>query len=384
MDTSYIKRLAKESISCLKPYAPPPEPNSLCNSIKLDANESLIGPSPRVMRHVQEAITDIKYYPDANGQHLKSRLAEKYHVMPSQITLGNGSNDVLDAIARVFSGPGDENLYSQYSFAVYPIVSLSTGANPIMVPSLRWGNDLAKILDTINTKTKIIFLANPNNPTGTWFDSTQFDQFIQAVPQRIIIVLDEAYFEYSNNMDLPNGLDYLKKYSNLIVTRTFSKAYGLAALRIGYAISHPDAADLLNRVRQPFNVNRLGLIAAHTALDDLNHLDKTIELTKRGMQQWLDGLDEIGMSYIPSRGNFLCINVGNGFAVTKTLADHNIMVSPLINYGMPEYIRVSIGTERENRSVLSMLAKLCADPCQQSQNFVNGRLFRPANPLLVG
>jgi histidinol-phosphate aminotransferase len=359
MDTIYINSLAKEGIASLKPYAPPPEPNRLCNTIKLDANESLTGPSPRVMQHVQAGITDLKYYPDANGQQLKSRLAEKYNVKTSQITLGNGSNDVLDAVARVFSGPGDQNIYSQYSFAVYPIVSLSTGATPVMVPSNRWGNDLQKILEAINAKTKIIFLANPNNPTGTWFDSAEFDQFIQAVPQRVIIVLDEAYFEYSNNMDLPNGLDYLDKYSNLIVTRTFSKAYGLAALRIGYAISHPDVAGLLNRVRQPFNVNRLGLIAAHVALDQVDHLDKTVELTKQGMRQWLDGLARIGLSYIPSRGNFLCVNVGDGVATAKTLAEHNIMVCPLANYSMPEFIRVSIGTEGENRTVLDILATLC-------------------------
>jgi len=366
MDTINIESLAKESITSLKPYAPPPEPNNLCNTIKLDANESLTGPSPRVMKHVQAGITDLKHYPDANGQQLKSRLAEKYNVNTSQITLGNGSNDVLDAVARVFSGPGDQNIYSQYSFAVYPIVSLSTGATPVMVPSNRWGNDLQKILGAINAKTKIIFLANPNNPTGTWFDSTEFDQFIRAVPQRVIIVLDEAYFEYSNNIDLPNGLDYLDKYSNLIVTRTFSKAYGLAALRIGYAISHPDVAGLLNRVRQPFNVNRLGLIAAHVALDQVDHLDKTVELTRQGMRQWLDGLARIGLSYIPSRGNFICVNVGDGVAAAKTLAEHNIMVCPLANYSMPEFIRVSIGTEGENRAVLDILATLCPSSLLES------------------
>lgn len=349
-------RLARANVATLIPYTPVAEPMHLSRTIKLDANESMIGPSPTVATQLEKNTRRLKYYPDANGQQLKSTLADVYDVSPSQITLGNGSNDVLDTIARVFSGPGDQTLFSQYGFAVYPIVSQSAGASPVMVPSHHWGHDLEKILNAITVKTKIVYLANPNNPTGTWFETVALEDFLARVPQNVIVVLDEAYIEYTNGGELPDGLDYLEKYPNLIVTRTFSKAYGLAALRIGYAISHSEIADLLNRVRQPFNVNRFGLIAANAAIGDIAHLEKTVWLTRAGMQQWLIGLHELELSYIPSQGNFLCVNVGDGLAAARSLARRNIFVCPLTNYGMSEFIRITIGTEEENRAVLKALA----------------------------
>ncbi|NQZ07706.1 MAG: histidinol-phosphate transaminase [Algicola sp.] len=326
--------------------------------IKLDANESLLGPSSMVAQRIKQTIDETNYYPDAGALDLKDALASHLDVAPEQLTLGNGSNDILDIIARVFAGPGDDVVFSQYGFIVYRMASEAVNANPVMVPAKAWGNDLDGMLAAITDKTKIIFLANPNNPTGTWCEKPALEAFLSKVPEHIIVVLDEAYTEYSTDGVLPNGLNYLRDHANLIVTRTFSKAYGLAALRVGFAAASAELTNLLNRVRQPFNVNRLALTGAVAALEDQAHLAETVELTAKGMAQWIEGVNELGLGYIPSRGNFICVDVGDALLVTGALAEQNIFVCPLANYGMPAYVRITIGCKEDNAKVLKALKGL--------------------------
>ena len=353
-----FENITNPGVLKLRVFQAPPEVDNLSSLIKLDANESMLGPSQLVREEIKAAIINTNFYPDAGAHSLKNSLSKHLQVLPEQLTLGNGSNDVLDIIGRTFAGPGDEIIFSQYGFIVYHIVSQAVNATPVTVPASNWGNDLKAMLEAVTDKTKIIFLANPNNPTGTWFERPALESFLAATPEHVIVVLDEAYVEYSTDSNIPDGLNYLPRYPNLIVTRTFSKAYGLAALRVGYAIASKQITNLINRLRQPFNVNRFALTAAQAALEDQPHLQRTVILTEQGMAQWVDGLNELGLEYIPSKGNFICINVADAVGVSQLLAKDNIFVSPLANYGMPAYIRISIGTFEQNKLVLLALKKI--------------------------
>ncbi len=359
--------LAVPGVRTLTPYQPGKPTEDLqreygiTDVIKLASNENPMGPSPQALLAIKKELHELARYPDGNGFKLKQALASRYELNIDQFTLGNGSNDLLDVIARTFASVGDEILFSQHAFAVYPLVTQAIGARAVVTPALNWGHDLVAMVKAITGKTQVIFLANPNNPTGTWFTKSQLESFLSRVPQRVMVVLDEAYFEYAcpNEAEYPDGLTLLGQYPNLIITRTFSKAYGLAGLRVGYAATHPDIANLLNRVRQPFNVNSLALCGATAALSDQDHIRTSVELNNKGMQQYGDGFSCLGLEYIPSLGNFISVNVGdNALGVYDSLLRAGVIVRPVENYAMPGFLRISIGTEAENARAISALQQI--------------------------
>ncbi|NQZ54548.1 MAG: histidinol-phosphate transaminase [Piscirickettsiaceae bacterium] len=353
--------LVLECVAKLQPYVPGKPIEELerelgiNNIVKLASNENPLGPSEKVLATISNAAKEVTRYPDGNGFALKAALAGKYHIELDQITLGNGSNDVLELIARAFVSPDEEVMFSQYAFAVYPIVTQAIGAQAVIVPAADYGHDLNAMASLISDKTKLIFIANPNNPTGTYLGADQLEAFIDQVPQNTLVVLDEAYVEYGDQ-DV-DSISWLAKYPNLIITRTFSKAYGLAGLRVGYALSNSEIADLLNRIRQPFNVNSLALATATVALSDDDYLVQTKQLNDAGMQQLIVGFDELGLSYIPSKGNFVTVDVKrNGDQVFQALLQQGVIVRPVSNYGLPHHLRVSIGLESENTRFLEALS----------------------------
>jgi histidinol-phosphate aminotransferase len=365
--------LALPAIQALSPYQPG-KPISelerelgLSEIVKLASNENPLGPSPTVLRAIEQALPDISLYPDGNGFALKKALSQQLQVDSACITLGNGSNDVLDLVARVFLGPGRESIFSAYAFAVYPIATQAVGAKAQIAASQAtdsdqpYGHDLNAMRALVNEQTSVIFIANPNNPTGTWVKNDALEAFLASVPNNVMVVLDEAYGEYISEADYPNAVAWLDQYPNLIITRTFSKAYGLAGLRIGYAISHPDVSDLLNRVRHPFNTNSLALVAAEAALNDQDYLDQSRQLNDQGMAQLTAAFQNIGLSWIPSVGNFVCVDVGDGRKVFDALLRQGVIVRPVEAYQLPQYIRVSIGTEPENQTFIRALKRVLAD-----------------------
>jgi len=358
--------LATSGVQGLQPYQPGKPIEELereygiKNVIKLASNENPLGPSPLVLEAIQTHLKEISRYPDGNGFLLKHALAHKHSLKPNMITLGNGSNDVLELIARAFVTSEHSVIFSQHAFAVYPLVTQAIGAKAIKIPAHNWGHDLTAMQAAIRDDTRLIFIANPNNPTGTWVDKTILKAFLEAVPKQVLVVVDEAYFEYaSENTAYPDSLTWLATYPNLIVCRTFSKAYGLAGLRIGYAVSHPDVANLLNRVRQPFNVNSMALVAAETALTDHEYLNKSIALNRVGMQQITQAFAKMQLDFIPSLGNFISVNVGDGGKIYELLLHQGIITRPIGGgYEMPQHLRISIGTTAENIAFIEALEKV--------------------------
>jgi histidinol-phosphate aminotransferase len=327
--------------------------------VKLASNENPLGPSKKVLAAIEHASADITRYPDSNAFELKRALSERLAIRPEQLTLGNGSNDVLDLIARVFLGPGKSAVFSQHAFIVYPIAVQACGARAIVTLAKNWGHDLDAMATAVEEDTRLIFIANPNNPTGTSVSEGELVGFLDKVPERVLVVLDEAYIEYAEADSFPDGVALLKRYSNLIVTRTFSKAWGLAALRVGYSVASPEISDLLNRVRAPFNVNALGLAAAQAVLSDEAYLEAGRETNRQGMQQLVAGLSSQGLSYIPSSGNFLAVKMPlDAMLVYQQLLESGVIVRPVAVYGMPDYLRVSIGLAEENQTFLNALAKV--------------------------
>lgn len=354
--------LALDCVTKLQPYVPGKPIEELerelgiTNIVKLASNENPLGPSDKVLSAIAEASKEITRYPDGNGFTLKSALAEKYQLSIEQITLGNGSNDVLELIARAFVSPDEEVMFSQYAFAVYPLVTQAIAAKAVIAAARDYGHDLHAMSTLISDKTKLIFIANPNNPTGTHLPADELEAFIAQVSDKTLIVLDEAYVEYGDQDT--NSISLLAKYPNLIITRTFSKAYGLAGLRVGYALSDPKIADILNRIRQPFNVNSLALVAATVALSDDAYIEKTKHHNDAGMKQLTAGFDTLGLSTIPSKGNFITVDVKrSGEEVFADLLRLGVIVRPVSNYGLPKHIRVSIGLESENQRLLDALGQ---------------------------
>ena len=364
--------LAAPGLKGLHPYQPGKPVEELqreygiSNIIKLASNENPLGPSPLALDAIKQAFDELARYPDGNGFLLKQALSNKLNVSLPQITLGNGSNDILELIARAFATSDNEIIFSQHAFAVYPLVTQAINAKAVVTAAKNWGHDLEAMANAITDKTRLIFVANPNNPTGTWLGRDELKYFIKGLPGHVIVVVDEAYFEYAIDPrmqadDYPDALQWLSEFPNLIVTRTFSKAYGLAALRVGYSVSHPDIADLLNRVRQPFNVNHLAIVAASAAMDDSQHLNKAIQVNATGMQQLADGFDALGLDYIPSVGNFVSVDVGkDGASVYDALLHEGVIVRPVANYQMPQYLRITVGLAQENERFLQALQKVLA------------------------
>jgi histidinol-phosphate aminotransferase len=357
--------LTSAGIAELKPYVPGKpiceleRELGISGSVKLASNENPLGASPRVAEACARALTEVSRYPDGGGYELRQALAERHGVDPAGITLGNGSNDVLDMIARVFLAPGRESLFSQYAFAVYPLSSQSVGAELVVAPANDFGHDLQAMAERITERTRVIWIANPNNPTGTWLPRDDLKTFIGDAPNDVIVVVDEAYTEYVEPAEYPDASRWLDEYPNLIVTRTFSKAYGLASLRVGYGLSHPDIADLLNRVRQPFNVNSLAQTAALAALSDEAFIQRTVRINRQGMAQLVEGFERLGLGYIPSVGNFIALDLGRpADEVDRALLLEGCISRPVGGYGLPNHLRVSIGLPEENARFLTALQKV--------------------------
>ena len=312
------------------------------------------------MQAAREALEDAARYPDGNGFELKQALARHYGVEMSQIVLGNGSNDVLELAARSFLTPGLEAIYSQHAFAVYPLATQAVGATGIEVPARDFGHDLGAMLRAVTPRTRLIFIANPNNPTGTLIPGAELHSFLRELPSRVIVVLDEAYNEYLPAELKVDSAEWLREFPNLIITRTFSKIYGLAGLRVGCAFAHTGVADLMNRVRQPFNVNSISLAAATAGLDDREFVRRGFELNQIGLRRFAEGFEQLGLSYIPSFGNFVSVRVGDAGGVFQRLLERGGIVRPVASYGMPEYLRVSTGLEAENERFLEALRQSLA------------------------
>lgn len=363
--------LATPGVQALQPYQPGKPIEELereygiRDAVKLASNENPLGPGPAALDAIRGQLPELARYPDGNGFALKAALAEKHGIEPERITLGNGSNDILELLARAFVTPEHEIVFSAHAFAVYPIVTRAVGARAVITPARDWGHDLDAMLGAVTDRTRLVFIANPNNPTGTWLGKAALERFLRQVPERVLVVLDEAYFEYASDpamgaADYPDGTQWRDAFANLVVTRTFSKAYGLAGLRIGYGVSHPRVAEVLNRVRQPFNVNSLALVAAEAALGDADHLAHGVASNAAGLRFLVNAFEELGLGYIPSVANFVCVRVGDGARVYEDLLREGVIVRPVANYGMPEYLRVTVGTAEENRRFIDALRVVLA------------------------
>ena len=289
---------------------------------------------------------------------LKEAISRKFGVAPERLVLGNGSNDVLELAARIVLQPGTEAVYSRYAFAVYPLVTQALGARPVQVPARDYGHDLEAMLAAITPRTRVVFLANPNNPTGTFVSGEALAAFLERVPEDVLVVLDEAYGEYLDPAERYDALSWVDRFSNLLVCRTFSKIYGLASLRVGYGVARPELVDVMNRIRQPFNVNSFALTAAAAALEDEAFVARSAELNRRGLQQLYEGFARLGLQWVPSRGNFVMVHVGDAAAVNEALLDRGVIVRPIAGYGLPEWLRVTVGLPEENARFLEALADI--------------------------
>jgi len=365
--TINFKSLCNEYVQGVNPYIPGKPISELQRELgltrisKLASNENPLGCSPIAVEAMQKAALDIARYPDGNSYQLRDALAEFWKVRSNQILLGNGSNEVLELIARTFAGLGDEIIFSQYAFAVYEISTQLVGATPIKVPAKGFAHDLEAMASAITDNTKIIYIANPNNPTGTVFDQSVWNEFIAKVPKNVLVVVDEAYIEYAQAKmvnDYPDVMQDLESYPNILITRTFSKAYGLAGLRIGALIAQSEVIDLIQRVREPFNVNAMAQAGALAALQDQAFIKQSIVLNNQGMQQIEDFLNEKGINFIESYGNFITARFKNASQLNQELLKEGVIVRPQAGYGMTDYLRISIGSETENQHFIEALTKL--------------------------
>jgi len=359
---------APEYIRSIQPYQPGKPISELARELGLDettvvklaSNENPLGTSPFALEAMISALHQIALYPDGSGYELKAALSKRYDVDPDQIILGNGSNDVLDLAARVFLKPGAAAIYSQHAFAVYPLVVQMIGANGIAVPARDYGHDLPAMLDAITPETRIVFIASPNNPTGTLSTEEELYCFMERASRDVLVVMDEAYYEYLPEANKPDSIKWLKQFPNLLITRTFSKVYGLAGARIGFGLAHPDVANLMNRVRQPFNVSSIGLVGALAGLYDAEFVQRSYALNRAGMLQLTDGFRRMGIEYIPSYGNFISFRVKgdatNTPKVYQSLLRQGVIVRPLGIYEMPHHLRVTVGLESQNKRFLESLA----------------------------
>jgi histidinol-phosphate aminotransferase len=359
-----LARLAPEHVRSIAPYIPGKPIEELARELSLDpativklaSNENPRGPGPRVRAAIAQAVGEIDRYPDGNGFALKSALARRYGVGLDQIVLGNGSNDVLELVSLAFIQPGDEAVYAQHAFAVYPLATQARGGRGVEVLARDYGHDLAAMRAAITERTRVVFIANPNNPTGTWLPPQDVAAFVASAPRSVIVVIDEAYNEYLEDAQRVDTVRWIERHPNLVVSRTFSKAYGLAALRVGYGIMDATVADLLNRVRQPFNVNALAQAAALAALDDVEYVEESRDLNRAGLAQLTAGFAVLGIPYVRSHANFVLARVGDATRINASLLRQGVIVRPVGNYGLPEWLRVTVGLPAENTRFLTALA----------------------------
>jgi len=365
--TCDLINLATTGVAGLHPYQPGKPVEELerelgiSNIIKLASNENPLGLGVKAQQALSST-SDLSRYPDGNAHDLKMALAGRHGVNTDQITIGNGSNEILELITRAITGSQHEVIFSEHAFAVYPLVTQAVGAKAVVVPAKNWGHDLSAMQAATNENSRVMFIANPNNPTGTWVDIQSLRTLLESCPEQMVVVVDEAYFEYVDEDDYPNCIQWVNEFPNLLVTRTFSKAFGLAGLRIGYGVSHRDIADLMNRVRQPFNVNSLALSAASAALGDMDHLQQSISLNQAGMKQLTTAFDNMNLQYIPSVGNFICVDLQttgqSGIEIYKQLLHQGVIVRPIDNYGLPNHLRITIGLKQENEIFIQALESI--------------------------
>jgi histidinol-phosphate aminotransferase len=323
--------------------------------VKLASNENPGGFSARAREAIERQLQDLARYPDGNGFELKAALAARCAVGQEQIVLGNGSNDVLELAARAFLHTGTSAVMSQHAFVVYHLATQVAGAAGIEVAARDFGHDLPAMAAAVRADTRIVWIANPNNPTGTFVPAPEVEAFMQRVPARVMVILDQAYDEYLPDTLRADTVRWLARFPNLVLTRTFSKAYGLAGLRVGFALAHPEVAELMNRVRQPFNVSTVAQAAALAAMDDAQFVSRSVELNRSGMKQVTHGLKMLGRAYIPSFGNFVSFHAGAAGQVYQRLLRQGVIVRPIGAYGLPEHLRVTIGLPAENERFLSAL-----------------------------
>jgi histidinol-phosphate aminotransferase len=366
-----FRKLAAPAVVGLTPYVPGKPLSELereygiADSVKLASNENPLGPSAKALAAATAALGAVRLYPDGNGHELRQALARHHAVAPERITLGDGSNDVLVMLAEAFLSPNAEAVFSEYCFALYPLIVQAAGAAARVARALArdaaapLGHDLDALRAQVNERTRLVFLANPNNPTGTWVGAAPLRRFIASLPETTLVVVDEAYYEYSRAVDCPDTAQWLDEFPNLVVTRTFSKAYGLAGLRVGYGLSHPGIADLLNRVRQPFNVSGVGLAAAAAALADRAHVDAVVALNRAGIERLTAACRALGADCFPSAANFLLIDVGRPAGpVYESLLRAGVIVRPMGGYGLPTCLRISTGTAAQNERFVNALTQV--------------------------
>jgi len=325
--------------------------------IKLASNENPLGPSPAALTAMQKALTNLHLYPDGNAFYLKQKLAEKLGVAPTDLVLGNGSNEIIEFVGHAYFAPGVEVVVSQFCFAIYPLTAKLMGANVITVPAKQHGHDLTAMLRAITPQTRVVFVANPNNPTGTLATREEVIHFVNEIPDEVLLVMDEAYIEFLDDAVDLVSLIRLGARQNLLLMRTFSKIFGLAGLRLGYGIGHPDLIAALEKIRQPFNINSIAQAGALAALEDTEHISKTRANNAQGLDFFQRAFRELKLEYIPSAANFILVRVGDGQKVFETMQKHGIITRPMGGYQLAEWIRISIGTAKENERCLGALKK---------------------------
>ncbi|HSN20301.1 MAG TPA: histidinol-phosphate transaminase [Usitatibacter sp.] len=364
----HMKELAPANVRAIAPYVPGKPISETARELGLDestilkmaSNESPLGPSPRALAAIRGALEELHYYPDGSGFELKAVLSRKLGVAADNLVLGNGSNDVLELVARAFLTRDDAAVYSQHGFVVYPLAIQAIGARAIEVPARDYGTDLEAMARAVTADTRIVFLANPNNPTGTFNAWEDVRRFVERIPPRVLVVIDEAYGEY-----LPDALksptaQWVARFPNLVISRTLSKAYGLAGLRVGFGVADPEVAEVMNRVRQPFNVNHLAMVAACAALDDDEFIARARAVNAAGLKQLEAGLRRLGLEFIPSHGNFITVRVGDAARIYQSLLRQGVIVRPIAGYGMPEHLRVTVGLAEHNERFLKALERALA------------------------
>ncbi len=357
-----IGKYVPEWILSLVPYQPGKPIEELereygiTDSIKIASNENPLGPSPKAVAAITAVLPVLNLYPDGDAFSLKKRLAEKLGLDRSCLIIGNGSNELIEMIVRTFVRVGESIVVGAHAFAIYHLVNTAAGGRTITVPHTEFRFDLAAMAEAVTADTRIIFLDNPNNPTGTMYTRDEWEVFLQRVPAEVMIVVDEAYFEFVDDPDYPNSLNYHAADRLIVTLRTFSKICGLAGLRVGYGIASPQVIDALNRIRQPFNVNSLAQVGALAALDDEAHTRRTQDNNARGLAYLRTELDRLGLEYAPSRANFLLVNIGVG--VADKLLPAGVIVRPMEGYGYPGYARVSVGTPHENERFIGALERI--------------------------
>ncbi|NPA15147.1 MAG: histidinol-phosphate transaminase [Deferribacteres bacterium] len=353
-----------EHIKKLVPYNPGKPIEELerekgIKAIKLASNENPLGPSPKAVEAIRRAAEKVHRYPEGGCYYLRKKLSAFLGVGEENLVFGNGSNEIIEILMRTFLAPGDEVVYAWPAFVVYKLISQAMGLSAREIPLKDMRHDLEAMADAVTDRTKMVFVANPNNPTGTAVYTDEVERFLERIPDDVIVVFDEAYYEFADQKRFPQLKDRaVEGYKNLVLMRTFSKAYGLAGLRMGYCITSPEIADYMNRVRQPFNVNLLAQEAAIAALEDQEHVKKTVELANEGKAYFYSEFEKMGLEYVPSETNFVLVKVGDGRRVFEGLLDRGVIVRSMEGYSLPEYIRVNVGLVEENERFIKELKAL--------------------------